>query len=97
MANLYLGRSFVSLIAATSVLLPRRKSSSSAFLSATDLAFHASIRKLRVMVATRGSQLPCQLPPLVWLSGRSNLEVGVLTSAAGYIICGGQTWLEWTS
>ena len=58
MVNLRLGWSLISLIAATSMLLVRRKSSSSAFLSKTELAYHASIRKLRVMGKEKDSQQP---------------------------------------
>jgi hypothetical protein len=78
------------------MLLVRSTSSSSAFFPTTELAFQASTRKLRVMVMYRGSQPPYQLPPLAWLSGHSTLEVVVLTSVAGCIIYGCQTWREWT-
>ena len=87
MVNLRLGWSLVSLIAATSMLLVCRKSSSAALLSETELAFLASIRKLQVMGKEKDSQQPHQLPPRVWLLGRSSLGV-VLTSATECTICG---------
>ena len=88
MVNLRLGWSLISLIAATSMLLVRRKSSSSAFLSKTELAYHASIRKLRVMGKEKDSQQPYLLPPRVWLLSLSSLGVLVPMSAAECTICG---------
>jgi len=61
MENLLLGWSLVSLIAATSMLFASKKSSSAAFLSETELAFHARIRKLRIMGKEKDSQQPYQL------------------------------------
>jgi hypothetical protein len=49
MVNLYLGRSLVSLIAATSILFTLKNRSSSAFLFETEFAFQATMRKLRVI------------------------------------------------
>jgi len=63
MLNLRLGWHLVSLITATSMLLVCKSSSSSAFLSETELAFHTSIRKLRVMGKEKNSQQLYQLPP----------------------------------
>jgi len=53
--------SLVPLITATSMLFAYKKSSSLAFLSETDLAFHATIRKLRIMGKKKDSQQPYQL------------------------------------